>query len=584
MPVGVLIHPASDIPAPCDIGLPAHLTSYRPAQWEAIEHAIYSPERFSVICAPTGIGKTLIAMSIQAITSLRTETVTASKGLQTQYNREFGEPLLARLTKRLLGNKHHRNLPAVGSTSASPYLVDIRGKDNYTCTERTRMTCGDGPRIGCTLAPSTFCRYHNQLSITHKSSNFITNYAYHLHMNKQARGLEPKLGAKNPIQILILDEAHNAPIELANFLAVSIGERECKNLLHTSPPQSEDIQEWLDWAKTWGEYAVLEAKERGLLLGKGSIQDAHRDLPNIRKLDALGKRLQSLRENIRDPKGWTCEEKVNRNGGTYWHFDPVWPGLYAERHLFVNIPKVILLSATIRPKTMALLGVANGDFNFREWPRQFPVHRSPIYHIPAVRMNWKTTYNELIAWTEVIDTIIDSRGKEAGRKGIIHTVSYDRQEFLMLHSRHRSLMMGNTSDPNSETAAEIVDKFKAAPGPAILISPSFSTGWDFPGRQCEWQIICKLPFPNSKSKVMKERIKRDNRYLDYITMQELVQACGRGTRFELDRCETFIVDDMINGFAWRAKAQAPGWFLVRPMQRGKLPKLPPSLLSEGIAA
>lgn len=562
---------ALDIPSPCDIGLPSHLTSYRPAQWEAIEHILYSPERFQAICAPTGIGKTLIAMSIQAITGDRAVTVTASKGLQKQYLDEFGDTTVNKITRRLL------NKPRVGSTSASPYLVDMRGKDNYPCSEKARMTCGDGARIGCTMCPTTLCNYHHELSTFLKSPNGITNYSYWLYMNRQGRGLEPKLGVKNPVKWLILDEAHTAPTELASFLSISISERECRSLLKSPPPDTEDIGEWLDWAKTWGDYAVLEAKERGAKLARVPIQDAHRDLPDIRKLDGLGKRIQALRENIKDKTGWTCEEKLTRGGGKYWDFDPVWPGLYAERSLFVGIPKVILLSATIRPKTLGLLGIKTGDSNFREWPRQFPVHRSPIYHIPSVRMNWRTPDNELIEWVEVIDSIIDSRGVQAKRKGIIHTVSYRRQEFLMDHSRHRHLMIGNTDDPNSISASQAVEKFKRAKGPAILVSPSFSTGWDFPGDQCEWQIVGKVPFPSSKSKVMRERIKRDPHYLNYLTMQELVQACGRGTRFDLDRCETFVVDDLIIGFAWRAKGQAPGWFTIRPIQRGKLPPLPPSV-------
>lgn len=569
----------TDIPSPADIGLPSHLTAYRPAQWEAIEHALYSPERFQVLCLPTGIGKTLVGQSIQVITQDRAVTVTASKGLQQQYLSEFGDPslhsnavLLRKLAAKLLGSKK-----LVGSTQASKFLVDMRGKDNYDCSERPRVSCADGARVGCTLCPSTFCTYHNALSTFMKSPNGLTNYAYWLHMNKQVRGLEPKLGKGNPIKILILDEAHTAPTELANFLAISISERECKQVLKTVPPQSEDIKEWLDWAKTWGAYAVTEAKERGLKLVHAPIQDVHRDLPDIRKLDGLGRRINSLRDNIKDATGWTCEEKTNRNGGRYWDFDPVWPGLYAEKSLFVGIPKVILLSATIRPKTTGLLGIKNGDSQFREWPRQFPVHRSPIYHIPAVRMNWRTTDAELLEWVRVIDEILDSRLVQAERKGIIHTVSYTRQEFLWVHSRHRALFIGNDQDPNTPSAAQIVEQFKKRKDACVLVSPSFSTGWDFPGKQCEWQIIAKVPYPPSKSKVMKERMKRDPHYLDYLTMQELVQACGRGTRFEQDRCETFVVDDMIKGFAWRARAQAPGWFTIRPMGVGKLPPLPPAL-------
>ena len=184
-------------------------------------------------------------------------------------------------------------------------------------------------------------------------------------------------------------------------------------------------------------------------------------------------------------------------------------------------------------------------------------------------------------WVAQIDKIIASRAVTGKRKGVIHTVSYARQEYLLQHSKYAHLMVGNTSDPNSPTAAQIVKKFKSSvagtQGVPVLVSPSFATGWDFPGRECEWQIIGKIPFPESQSKVMQERIKRDSQYLNYLTMQELVQACGRGTRSELDRCETFIVDDSVKWFVWQAKGQAPAWFEVRPMQDGVLPPLPPEV-------
>ena len=35
----------------------------------------------------------------------------------------------------------------------------------------------------------------------------------------------------------------------------------------------------------------------------------------------------------------------------------------------------------------------------------------------------------------------------------------------------------------------------------VLVSPSVSTGYDFPGRECEWQFICKVPFPDGRAKI-----------------------------------------------------------------------------------
>jgi Rad3-related DNA helicase len=51
-----------------------------------------------------------------------------------------------------------------------------------------------------------------------------------------------------------------------------------------------------------------------------------------------------------------------------------------------------------------------------------------------------------------------------------------------------------------------------------------------------------------------------------MVMQDLIQACGRGTRAADDRCEVFITDDNIGWFLWRNKSLAPNWFEVRTVR------------------
>src|SRR5258707_8109244 len=77
----------------------------------------------------------------------------------------------------------------------------------------------------------------------------------------------------------------------------------------------------------------------------------------------------------------------------------------------------------------------------------------------------------------------------------------------------------------------------------VLVSPSVMTGWDFPDSQCRFQILAKLPFPDTRSKITQARQALDKDYGPYLMMQNLVQAVGRGMRSKTDWCETLIVDD-----------------------------------------
>ena len=126
----------------------------------------------------------------------------------------------------------------------------------------------------------------------------------------------------------------------------------------------------------------------------------------------------------------------------------------------------------------------------------------------------------------------------------------------------------------ASTAQQAAEKYRAldptADKPAILVGPSFSTGWDFEGTSCEVNIITKIPWPDLNSPIMKAR-KEDEQYAAYVTMQDLVQACGRGQRSERDRCETMILDGGIENFKHFAKQHAPQWWSVRQIR-----ELPPA--------
>ena len=67
-----------------------------------------------------------------------------------------------------------------------------------------------------------------------------------------------------------------------------------------------------------------------------------------------------------------------------------------------------------------------------------------------------------------LDQII---GKRLDRKGIVHTVSYARRDWVLKWSKYSRLLWTHAPD-NTE---KIVEQFKRAAPPAVLVSPSLST-------------------------------------------------------------------------------------------------------------
>ncbi len=120
----------------------------------------------------------------------------------------------------------------------------------------------------------------------------------------------------------------------------------------------------------------------------------------------------------------------------------------------------------------------------------------------------------------------------------------------------------------------VVNKFKAIAPPAVLVSPSVTTGWDFPG--LDYIIVGKIPYPDTKDLVLQARHEDDNDWSSYLAMDTLVQECGRGTRSATDKCEVLVIDDNFQWYFYKYKNFAPAWF--RERVRGSLTCVPEPLV------
>lgn len=550
---------------PLQFGLPAKFTSWRTGQLSAIDQILYSPSRFVAVCAPTGFGKSLVYMAASHMANKRTCILTSTKGLQNQLQAEFGG-----------------------------ISADIRGQTNYRCPIAVSLglpaytVVADAPCKGgypCNLKLSGGCEYYDRYRLAQRSPIVVTNYACWLYDNVR----QDKLGACQPFDILILDEAHDASEQLADFLSVEIKRRDCISLNIDWPnPEKMEWEDWKAWGRKWSRVCDENATESNSLNFK--VRAAW---------SKMGRKLSRV-SMMKEKTGWVIEaksgkgERGDKSGKSGHnpltvHFDPLWIQPYAESALFRGVKKIVLVSASVRPKTAELLGVIppprlslgvssatptiHTDLDFREYSSSFPISRRPIIHVPTVQMNYRNEANDwkLGRWLAQIDRIIESR---RDRKGIIHAVSYRRARLIYENSRWKSMILIH----GSEDTQSVVEKYKSASNPCVLISPSVSTGYDFPYGQCEYQIIVKIPFPPLQDAVVKARSSQDKDYSMYITMQTLVQSVGRGMRAADDQCETFIIDDNVEWFMPQNAARfAPKWFREAYTESQYPPAPPPKL-------
>lgn len=552
---------------PRDLGLPEKFTKFYSEQLTTAIEIAATDKRFFVDAAPTGFGKSLMYMAVAQLLDARVVVLTSNKGLQQQLSTDFSP---------------------IG-------LVDIRGQSNYPCKALDQTKgyhgCDQGPchhgKI-CELHPrfefsKPGCDFYDALKRARDSRLLVTNYDFWMASN---RYMEP--GTLGRRDLLILDEAHDAPDKLAEFCGLTFTREECREILDSGlPPVEEGCDAWAAWAEMH-----LPGLRRQL---EEQRDHASEDPETTKKMSDLANKLQFLTETRKWERSEPSEPKVNMPGvsndwvAEYGYnsksaiFSPVWAHRYAERFLFAGVPKVLLVSATILPITASYLGISDSDSVFREHQSGFHPERRPIYVISGAAISKNANDAQYRAWVVRMDQIIAQR---LDRKAIIHSVSYKLADFIVERSEYRHLMDWCKKERygwGREPARDVVERFKARKHPGILVGPSFDTGFDFPYDQCEYQIIAKVPFIDSSGLVTKARAKADKKYLNYVAALRLVQMSGRGMRAVDDRCETFIVDNNIEWFLRAAKNLMPKWFRQAIRYVESLPKPLPKIVTKAVA-
>ena len=537
---------------PHEWGLPPEFNTWRPNQPRVVASAVDSPTRHHVNCVPTGGGKSPAYVTHAVMSGLRTVILTSTLGLQTQNLTDFS---------------------SIG-------MVDIRGRSNYKCLGYTYLNCDEGhPK--CHVCREGKCPRDLALKAAMDSPLVITNYPFWLSNNKYGDGL-------GNVDMLVLDEAHDAVDQLANFMSVTLSiedlSRSWKFITRMARgtnaepvdndlavPDGDDISTWSAWSRS-----TLRPYEK-FISACSPPPDSPGLAPEI-ELPAhetvlrdfsLTKRVRSSLTTISQsrPDTWVCE-LVDAGA----KFDPIWPSMYNE-HLFSTVKKIAFYSATILPKTMALLGVPRDSYTFSEFDSGFDPRRSPIYFLPTVNMNHRASDADRMQSINRLDQIV---GLRLDRKGFVPTGSFDRQRLVVDHSTYRRYMHYNSSSMtraiDGKTITKIVDQYRASPPPAILVTPSASTGYDFRGPDCRYIVMIKVPFPDTRSKVMQRRKESDPEYYNYLTMLDLIQTFGRGTRSPSDWCENFAIDNNYQWFMNRNQHHAPQWFKRQALIGGYVPR------------
>ena len=500
---------------------------YRAGQAEALERAreaFAAGKRFVVIEAPTGAGKSAIAVTLAREAS-SAFVLTNQKILQDQYVTDF------------------------------PDLALMKGRANYDClvapTHAAAAPCLAGKRFPA----CDDCPYFTAKDVAVAANVTTLNYAYFLAELNYAGGFRGR-------ELLVLDEAHNAEAALMSFAQVYLSEAQLLRAgLDLALPPNLGEELLFEFAEQLLPELKRRAGEVDAELAKGSLQSqaAVEQLRVKQWLETQVERITILLDSYYGGDvAWVVERFRGREGEVLL-FKPVEVAPLAEPFLFAYGERVLMLSATIldAPTFLRSLGIDPSEAEVIDVPSSFPPENRPIYLRPAARLTRHHLDRDL---PKLADAIAELAARHEHEKGVVHAHSYKIASYLARHLpaevRWRVLTHDSADGRDAALTRHLTDD-----APTILLTPSMTEGIDLADERARWQVLCKVPYPYLGDRQVAARMERDRDWYDWRTTLAVVQAYGRSVRSETDHAVTYLLDADFPSFIKRQQRRLPAWFL-----------------------
>jgi ATP-dependent DNA helicase DinG len=557
---------------------------------DEIATAIASGYKYILLEAPTGFGKSPVAMTV-ALTLGTSYICTSTKDLQTQYARDFPflkvakgknnficavkEDSIRNGTHRCglcvsnntnnecnhtsadygpcMNNEDFRKGRCKYRTFSSDYQIENKG----TTEEKVFIDCHSEQVYRDEYSQWSYahnlkeelrilrpCEYYHQLNVALTSSHSVLNYSMLLVHLAKPRGFPSR-------ELLVLDEVHLLETEIVEFRAISISKRRWKRYIpyFKIVDYGHHKEKWIDFL------TELETKMFDLI-GNVSEELSVEAVTDIEKLQQV---LDNMRSN---PKNWIVNEiKKENNEVTSVEFKPLDISPYCK-NVFQICNKILMMSATILDKEAfcASLGLATEEVKFIQVPSDFPLQNRPIHPLNTAYLNSDSLQQQevQIKIARAIDNLMTLHRND---KGIIHTTSYKQLDFIKENISHTNkCRLLETSRIKKIQRDEVIAEHLKSTEPTVLISPSLYTGLDLKDDLSRFQIITKVPYPDISDRWINEKRKMSGQWYNWQTALRLVQGYGRSIRSREDWAKTYVLDSGFENFVWRNKNILPDWF------------------------
>ena len=504
---------------------------------DAILNSYEQGYKHVVLQAPTGIGKSVIGLSIAnwfAFNKKSTDPInsayilTSQKLLQEQYVSDFSIPTV----------KGRANYPCTYSKKADS------AKDGTCITRKWNRTQREKkcPR----------CPYYTARDAVYGSSISILNYAYFLNMGVENNDLQTKR------KLLILDECHNLEMELINFSTVIFNPKELAyydmmGSILNFPEESNTESEKLNWLFNI-VFPELKDEYRHTESYLESLDPNDYDFKKIfKKKDYLKTLLCNIQNLLGEyQQGYPCVVIQNDKNIS---FKPIFGKNLAKQYLIPFSDITLSMSATVLSKEQYCrdMGFDKNETMFIKLPSLFPKKNHPVHSLCVGSMSYKNKNETKPKLLKVVERILN---KHKNERGIIHTVNYEIAEYILTNIdnkfRDRLIM------PKGKTRETEIEYFMtSSKDNLVLISPSLQEGIDLKNDLSRFTIICKVPYASLADPWVKKRMDLSPKWYSDYTCMSLIQMTGRSVRTETDFAVSYILDSDFKWFFSKNKNKFP---------------------------
>lgn len=527
-----------------------------------------------ILCAPTGSGKSAIAMTFAR--KLGTSCIiTTQKILQNQYQDNFpwGYSLKgknnflcldlwdpsksnyddANLEPDLRCNKGvctktetHKNIIKYVDCEYKPNISDFKVLNQGTESET----------IQC---PDDICYYYKQKFSSLLASHTIFNYSSFfqtLNFNQNIDHLLQK-------DCLIADEAHEIEDKIVSFLELNISRTYFKDSKVDITKYSLDN---IDDSLTFINELIKEYLEI-----IDNLQNENTDLKNIYQLQKKIEHLQFISKQIKlNSENFIVENNYSNGKLENLTIKPLNIQRYARKYF--SYPTQLFMSATVNKEMFCeTMGFEESECEFIEIEKSsfLPENRA-IKFLSYAKLSGSGAVQDLSGSFREIEKILQSHKNE---KGLILTTSIKQcsqiinsisDNIISIDSWKRLRPVhSNTEDDKEET----LRKHGLAAKSQVLLSPSLWYGIDLKDDLSRFQIILKTPYPYFGDSRTKAKALQNRTWYEYSALVKLLQGFGRSIRNKDDSAITYVLDSTALELIKKMKEYIPkAYYDILPLE------------------